>query len=421
MSILIKNVLLNDKETNIYIEDNLISEIGGEKVESDYIIEGKNKAAISGLVNTHTHAAMTLLRSYADDLILDNWLKNKIWPIEANITKDDIYWGTKLACLEMVKSGTVMFNDMYYHGDIAAKAVEEMGIRGVLSEVFFDMFDESIGEKGRKSVESGIIKLKEFTSGRIIPALGPHAIYTVSGDGLHWVCEFAKKHDLLIHIHLAETQKENDDFVEKHGVRPLPYLESIDFLGENIVMAHCVWLDKNDMEILARHKVKISHNPISNMKLGVGAMLAYKDLKKAGCHVSLGTDGAASNNNLDMFDSMKFAALAQKMFTSDPTALSAHEVFDMATISGAFALRVNSGEIKEGKLADILLLDLNNTSFTPNHNLISNIVYSANGSCVDTTICDGKILMKGKKVEDEEKVLEKAQKAAFDLVNRSQN
>jgi 5-methylthioadenosine/S-adenosylhomocysteine deaminase len=420
MSILIKNVLLNDNETNIYIEDNLITEIGSEKVESEHVIDGRNKAAIPGLVNTHTHAAMTLLRSYADDLILDDWLKYKIWPIEANITKDDIYWGTKLACLEMIRSGTVVFNDMYYHGEVAAKAVEEMGIRGVLSEVFFDMFDESIGEKGRKSVESGITKLREFTSGRIIPALGPHAIYTVSGEGLQWVCEFAKEHDLLIHIHLAETKKENDDFVEKHGIRPVPYLEKIDFLGENIVMAHCVWLDRKDMEILAKHKVKISHNPISNMKLGVGAMLAYNDLRSAGCLVSLGTDGAASNNNLDLFDSMKFAALAQKMFTSDPTALSAHEVFDMATVSGASSLRVDSGEIREGKLADILLLDLKSPSFTPNHNLISNIVYSANGSCVDTTICDGRILMRDKEVEDEQEVLKQAQEVAMDLVNRSQ-
>jgi 5-methylthioadenosine/S-adenosylhomocysteine deaminase len=174
------------------------------------------------------------------------------------------------------------------------------------------------------------------------------------------------------------------------------------------------------MEILAKYNVKISHNPISNMKLGVGAMLAYKDLKKAGCHVSLGTDGAASNNNLDMFDSMKFAALAQKMYISDPTVLSAQEVFDIATRSGAQALRVNSGEIKEGKLADIALIDLKGPSFTPNHNLISNIVYSANGSCVDTTICNGRILMIDKKVESEEKVLEQAQDAALNLVNRSQ-
>jgi 5-methylthioadenosine/S-adenosylhomocysteine deaminase len=420
MSIMIRDVLLKGKITNIFIENNLISEVGGQKVKAEYEINGKDKAAIPGLINTHTHAAMTLLRSYADDLNLDKWLKTKIWPAEANLTKDDIYWGTKLACLEMIKSGTTIFNDMYYHPEMAAKAVEEMGIRGVLSEVFFDMFDEKIGEKGKKSVQSGILRLEEFKSGRVIPALGPHAIYTVSNDGLQWVKEFADEHDLIIHIHLAETKKENEDFIEKHSMRPIPYLEKMGFLGENILMAHCVWLDKKDIDILAKYNVKISHNPISNMKLGVGSMLAYKDLKEAGCHLSLGTDGAASNNNLDMFDSIKFAALAQKMFTSDPTALSAQEVFDMATRSGAYALRVNSGEIKEGKLADIVLLDLKSPAFTPNHNLISNIVYSANGSCVDTTICEGRILMRDKKVEGEEKVMEQAQDAALNLVKRSE-
>jgi 5-methylthioadenosine/S-adenosylhomocysteine deaminase len=240
MSILIEEVLLDGGMTNIYIEDNLIVEVGGQKIEAEFVIDGWNKAAIPGLANTHTHAAMTLLRSYADDLDLDRWLRTKIWPVEGNITKDDIYWGTKLACLEMIRSGTTIFNDMYYHPEMAAKAVEEMGIRGVLSEVFFDMFDENIGEKGKKSVQSGIPQLKAFESGRVVPALGPHAVYTVSGEGLQWVKEFADEHDLLIHIHLAETERENEDFLEKNGMRPMPYLEKIGFLGDNIVMAHCV-------------------------------------------------------------------------------------------------------------------------------------------------------------------------------------
>jgi 5-methylthioadenosine/S-adenosylhomocysteine deaminase len=421
MSIMISEVLLNNKITNIYVQDNLISEVGGEKQEADIEIDGKNKAAIPGLVNTHTHAAMTLLRSYADDLALQEWLKTKIWPMEANLTKDDIFWGTKLACLEMIKSGTTIFNDMYYSTEIAAKAVSEMGIRGVLSEVFFDMFDKEKGDRGIAKVKKGIEVLKSYNDGRIIPALGPHAIYTVSEEKLHWTKEFAEKHGLLIHLHLAETESENNDLIEKKGMRPVPFLEKMGFLCENLLLAHCVWLDKNDMEILARHKAKIAHNPVSNMKLTVGAMLNYSDLKAAGCTISLGTDGCASNNNLDMFESMKFAAIGQKMFSSDPTALSAIEAFEMATREGALALGVNSGEITSGKLADILLLDLKSPSFTPNHNLISNIVYSANGSCVDTTICDGKILMQGGKVEGEEDILNKAQQRAFELVERSEN
>jgi 5-methylthioadenosine/S-adenosylhomocysteine deaminase len=419
MSILIKNVLCNGKVTNIHVEQNLITQIGDVNVEADHVIDGKDKAAIPGFINTHTHAAMTLLRSYADDLALQDWLGNKIWPVEAKLTKDDIYWGTKLACLEMIKTGTTTFNDMYFHGEIAAKAVEEMGIRGVLAEVFFDLFDETKGQEGRRKVKKGIEELKRFKNDRIIPALGPHSIYMVSGEGLQWVKEYADENDLLMHIHLAETEKENHDFKEKYGKRPVPYLEEIGFLGSNLVAAHCVWLNKKDIEILAKHDVKISHNPISNMKLAVGATLPYKDLKGAGCHVSLGTDGCASNNNLDMFESMKFAALGQKAHANDPTVMSANEVFDMATKYGAVAIRLNAGEIKEGKLADIILLNLRAPSFIPNHNLTSNIVYAANGSCVDTTICDGKVLMEAGKVEGEEVVMDKANDAAEDLIKRS--
>jgi 5-methylthioadenosine/S-adenosylhomocysteine deaminase len=282
------------------------------------------------------------------------------------------------------------------------------------------MFDKETGDRGIKKVKKGIEVLKSYDDGRIIPALGPHAIYTVSEEKLQWTKEFADKNGLLIHLHLAETESENKEFIEKKGMRPVPFLEKIGFLCENLLLAHCVWLDKNDMEILAKHKVKISHNPISNMKLTVGAMLPFTDLKEAGCTVSLGTDGCASNNNLDMFESMKFAALGQKMYTMDPTVLSAKEVFHMATRSGAAALGVNSGEIVQGKLADIVLIDLKSPSFTPNHNLISNIVYSANGSCVDTTICDGKVLMENGKVEGQEEILNTAQKVAFELVKRSE-
>ncbi len=420
MSILIEDVLHEGKITNIYIEDNLISEIGGQKIEAEYVLDGTNKAVVPGFINTHTHAAMTLLRSYADDFALQKWLTTKIWPVEASITKEDIYWGTKLACLEMIKSGTTCFNDMYYHGEMAAKAVEEMGIRGIISEVFFDLFDETKGKEGKRNVEKGIHALKQFKSERVIPALGPHAVYTVSPDGLSWVSEYAEKHDLLIHFHLAENQKENEDFKKKFGMRIVPFLEKIGFLSDNLVAAHCVWVDKKDTEILAKHKVKISHNPISNMKLSVGSILPYKNLIEAGCSVSLGTDGCASNNNLDMFDTMKFAALGQKMFTKDPTVMPAKECFEMATKNGAKALRLNAGEVKEGAYADVLLLDLQSPFFIPNHNLIANIVYSANGSCVDTTICDGKILMKEKRIKGEKTISQKARNVAQDLIKRGQ-
>lgn len=416
MSILIKNILLNGKETSIYIEDNLIKEIGA-RLEADYVIDGDGKAAIPGLINTHTHAAMTLFRGYADDMKLHEWLQDKIWPTEAKLTEEDVYWGTKLACLEMIKTGTTCFNDMYWHMNGAIKAVDEMGIRAVLSTVFIDLFDKERGDKEVKNSKKFIKGIKALKNERIIPALGPHALYTVSQEKLQWAKEYSDKEDLLIHFHLAETKNEIEDCVRKNGKKPVQFLNEIGFLGENLIAAHCNWLDREDIKILARNNVKISHNPVSNMKLSAG-VLPYTEMKKFGLIISLGTDGCASNNNLDMFESMKFAALLQKLRSNDPTVMPALEAFNLATLNGAKSLKINAGVIEEGKLADIVLIDLKRPELTPNHDLISNLVYSANGSSVDTVICNGRILMQNRKVDNEEEILERAGKAALDIVNR---
>ncbi|MHC1584912.1 MAG: amidohydrolase [Candidatus Syntropharchaeia archaeon] len=415
MSILIKNVTHGKEETHIYIEENIIKEIG-KKLEADRVIDGKGKAILPGLINTHTHAAMTLFRGYADDLPLHEWLEEKIWPVEAKLTEEDSYWGTKLACLEMIKSGTTTFNDMYFFAEANARAVIEMGIRGCISGVFADIWGSC--EEWIKKAEKVIRKLIKLENNRIIPALGPHAVYTVSKEGLQWVSEFSEENDLLIHFHLAETEKENEDFFREKGKRPVKYLEEIGFLTEKLVAAHCVWLTPEEIRTLADHGVKISHNPVSNMKLAVGGTIPYASMKEAGLTVSLGTDGCASNNNLDMFESMKFAALAQKAFRNDPTALSALQAYEMATSEGAKALRIDAGKIEEGKLADVILIDLKRPELTPNHELISNLVYSANGSCVDTVICDGKILMENRRVDGEEEIMEMASKRAMELVRR---
>ncbi|RLI87510.1 MAG: amidohydrolase [Candidatus Altiarchaeales archaeon] len=416
MSILIKNIMLNGKETSIYIEENLITEIGAN-TEADHIIDGKNKAAIPGLINTHTHAAMTLFRSYADDMKLHEWLQKKIWPLEAKLTEEDVYWGTKLACLEMIKTGTTCFNDMYWRMNGAVKAVDEMGIRAVLSGVFIDLFDGEIGKKEVKNTKRFIKEIKALKNERIIPALGPHALYTVSRENLQWIREYSDKENLLIHFHLAETERENKECVERYGKKPVPFLEEINFLGENLVAAHCNWLDRKDIEILSKFNVKISHNPVSNMKLSSG-FLPYTKMRNSGLVISLGTDGCASNNNLDMFESMKFAALLQKIHRNEPTVMPAEEAFQLATLNGAKSLQINSGIIEEEKLADIVLIDLKRPELAPNHNLISNLVYSANGSCVDTVICDGRILMQNRKVDGEGEILKKVWEVASDLVSR---
>ncbi|MCG2825384.1 MAG: amidohydrolase [Thermoplasmatales archaeon] len=414
MSILIKNVLLDKKETNVYIEGNIIQEIG-KKTEADYVIDGKNKAVIPGMVNTHTHAAMCLFRGYADDMKLDEWLQNKIWPLESKLRGDDVYWGTKLACLEMIKTGTTTFNDMYFFMESAAKAVDEMGMRAVLSYGFIDLFNDEKREKEIKKTKETIKNIENMHNDRIKPALGPHAVYTVSEEALRWVKNYADEKGLLVHFHLSETKKENIDFMKKHNKRPEKYLDEIGFLDKKLIAAHCIWLNDDDINLLEKHNVKISYNPTSNMKLASGVM-SYQKMKKL--TISLGTDGCASNNNLDMFEEMKIGSLLQKSYFNDETIMPAKEIFSIATENGAKTLGFNAGGIEEGKLADVLLIDLKRPGMTPNHNLISNLVYSGNGSVVDTTICNGKILMENRKVKGEEEILEKGKKVAEDLINR---
>lgn len=420
MSILIKNVQVEGKERNIYIEGNLIEEISeaGSSKEAEFVIDGKGKAAIPGLFNAHTHAAMTLLRGYADDMPLQEWLSTKIWPVEARMTEEDVYWGTKLACLEMIKSGTIFFNDMYWHWGSSARAVAECGIRAALSAVFIDAFDEERAKEQRRRNESLYEESKRLSE-RIIFALGPHAIYTVSEESLCWVKDFAEKHDLLVHVHLSETEEEVEQCIERYGMRPAEFLDSIEFLSSRTIACHCVHLSRKEMELLKKNDVKIVHNPVSNMKLAAGRM-PYEELKKAGLYsdIALGTDGCASNNNLDMFEEMKIASLVHKAFSRDPTSMPAKEAFELATVNAAKMFRLNSGVIEAGRLADVVLLDLKKVELVPNHNLTSNIIYSANGSCVDTVICDGRILMSGRKVEGEEEIKDKAKAVAYGLVKQ---
>ncbi|MFH0862714.1 MAG: amidohydrolase [Candidatus Altiarchaeota archaeon] len=415
MSILLKDVLLDGKRTGILLDGNTIREIG-EETRGDETIDCRGKAAIPGLINTHTHSAMTLLRGHADDMDLQQWLEKHIWPIEAKLTEDEVYWGARLACLEMIKTGTTCFNDMYWHLPGTAKAVEDSGIRAVLSSVFIDLFDPKKARQRIREEEKLVEGAR--TGDRIRLALGPHAIYTVSEESLRWNKAYADKKGLIIHIHLSETKKEVDDCIRARGKRPAEYLDEIGFLGPNVVCAHCVWLDREEMHTMGKRGAKVAHCPTSNMKLSVGAAMDYASLRKEGVTVSLGTDGASSNNSLDMFQSMKFAALLQKHHYNDTTLLPADEALKMATAEGAKALGLNAGAIREGALADIALIDLKRPEMTPLHHLASNIVYAANGGCVDTLICDGKVLMRGRIVDGEDDVLERTGKEASELTVR---
>lgn len=417
MSVLIKDVTLEGHVTSIYIEGNRIVEIGAKR-EADTVIEGKGKVVLPGMVNLHTHAAMTLFRGFGDDMKLQDWLSTKIWPQEAKLRPEDIYWGTRLACLEMIKSGTTTFNDMYFHMDQAAKAAKEMGLRAFLSEGFIDLGFESRAKEQFKRVDEVNRKIEALKVDRITPVLGPHTIYTVSEDSWRKFAEIADKKGYLIHTHLSETRREVDDCLAQHGLRPAQYLEKIGLLTKNVIAAHGCWLDPSEIEILAKAGAKVAHCPVSNMKLATGQAMPFAALKEAGVVLGLGTDGAASNNNLDMFESVKFAALLQKFAHQDPTILPAAEAFEMATLGGARALGIDAGLVGEGRLADLILVDLKRPEMVPRHDDLSNLVYAAHGNVVDTLICDGQVLMKGRRVKSEAEILEKAAAVAEDIRTR---
>lgn len=418
MRILIKNVELNQTSQDILIEDHLITKIGKQLGNNvDKIIDGHRKAAVPGLVNGHTHSAMTLMRGYADDMPLMPWLEEKIWPLEAKLTEEDVYWGTRLACLEMIKTGTTCMVDMYFHFQEMARAVDEMGIRGLLTFAGFDFNQPHLTQTYQSKI-SELYQMMENYSGRIRFAMGPHAIYTVSTKMMEWIRDFARERGLKIHTHLSETALEVKNAQKQFGKRPVHYLESLGMLSPDLSLAHCLYLNEEEIRILGDHGCQVVHNPASNLKLVSGNHFPFDLMKKAGVTICIGTDGTCSSNNLDMYEAIKLAALTGKMAMQDPTIWSAEETFKLASEGAEKLTGFKTGKIEEGYLADISLIDLTRPEMTPNFNLYSNLVYSANGSVVDTVICDGKILMENRHVPGEEEIIEQANRRAHDLVSR---
>lgn len=417
MNVSVKNVLLDGKKTNVYIEDGRIAEIGGF-VEADRVIDGSGKAVIPGLVNAHTHAAMTLMRGYADDLPLQEWLENKIWPMESRLNEELVYWGTRLACIEMIRSGTVAFNDMYHFQEGALRAVSDSGIKAVMGPVLIDLHDPAMLERGIRVQKRFFSTLRSFSNPRIRGCVNPHAVYSLSREGLEWCRDYAEENGFLLHIHLSETKRENDEFFRKEGKSPAEYLDGIGILTERTIAAHCVWLSHKDIDILSKRGVSVAHCPASNMKLSTGRAMPYGLMSRFGVNIALGTDGCASNNNLDMFEEMKIAALLHK-HASGEASIRAADAFRMATENGAKALGTGTGRIEEGAPADMVLVSVRRPEMTPLHDLVSNLVYSASGSCVDTVIVDGRILMEKGVVDGETEVLKKASEAAEKLAENS--
>lgn len=404
----------------VVIEDGIITQVSESTDETaDTVIDAKGGVVMPGLVNTHTHAGMTLFRGYADDLTLSDWLENHIWPAEAQLTDNDLYIGTKLACLEMIRSGTTAFVDMYIYVDRVARAVEESGMRAALSYGMIDLGDETRAESELKEGRRFVKEWNGRADGRITTMYGPHAPNTCSREFLMKVKEQAKQDNAKIHIHVLETEAELNQMKEQFGMCSVNMLDEIDFLDNDVIAAHCVWLSDGDMDILNERGVNVSHNPVSNMKLASGIAPVPKMLAR-GVNISLGTDGCASNNNLNMFEEMKTAALLHKVDTSDPTVLPAQQVLEMATINGARAMGINSGMLKVGCMADVIIVDMDKPHLTPRYNVASHLVYSASGADVRTTIVNGKVLMDDYKVlsMDEQTVMEKAKDAALNLISR---
>jgi 5-methylthioadenosine/S-adenosylhomocysteine deaminase len=426
MDILIKNgiIVTMDKERRVLknfsmaIDGGRITEIGREiKGDADFVLDAGNKIVLPGLINSHTHLAMTLFRGIADDLVLKKWLTEVIWPIEGKLEAGHVYAGSLLGCLEMISTGTTCFNDMYFYMDEVARSVKEAGIRAVLSYPIISFGDNAEAEKLLKEADQGVEK---YGKEKLIKVFfGPHAPYTCPRELLLKVKELAEKRKTGVHIHVSETKEEVENSRRDLGMPPFEYLDSIGFLDSNVVAAHAVWVSREEMRILREKKVKIAHNPVCNMKLASGIAKVPEFLKR-GITVALGTDGAASNNTLDMFETMKVCALLHKISTMNPIAMPAYKVLELATINGARALGMDReiGSLEVGKKADVILVDYLKPNLTPMNNPVSHLVYSARGCDVDTVIVDGRIIMENGAIRtlDKKEVLSFAQEQALDLL-----
>ncbi|MCD6485042.1 MAG: amidohydrolase [Candidatus Odinarchaeota archaeon] len=419
------------RDFSVVIENGTIIDLGrASEIKHKYPryekIDASRKIILPGLINTHTHAAMTLMRSVADDMELMDWLTKKIWPIEDHLTADDVYHGTLMALVEMIKTGTTAFNDMYFFMDKVAKAVKESGIRGILSRGLIEIPSKEAGEEKLKEGLDFALRYNNYADGRVTTMLGPHAPYTCSPEYLKKIKDIAIEKNLPIHIHLAETKSEKENIEKTYNLKlgekgVIEYVNELGLLDAKVVAAHTVWLTDKDIKLIAEKQVGVAHNAVSNMKLGSG-IAPIPELLTAGALVSIGTDGPASNNTLDMFREMRIVALLHKVNKLNPTVLPATEILKMATVNGAKALGLDKvGEIKVGYKADLILVNLNRASLTPAHNPISLLVYSADGYSVDTMFVDGNLIMEAGEIQtlDEAKIRERGQKQAEDLLERA--
>jgi 5-methylthioadenosine/S-adenosylhomocysteine deaminase len=416
----VTGAVLDGESVGLRCVDGTIAALGpGVTAEpGDETIEAAGAPLVAPLVNGHTHAAMTLFRGFGGDLPLMRWLQEVVWPVEAKLEPDDVYWGTRLACAEMIRTGTTHFWDMYWHPGATARAVRDAGLRATIGGPLFDADGRTAAMQ-----EKALGNLEELAGfgPEIGSALAPHAIYTVSEELLRWTAELAAEREVPVQIHLSETEQEVSDCLEQHGLRPAAYLDRVGMLSERTVLAHGVWLDRAELELIAERGCTVVANPVANMKLAVGGVLPYPAAREAGVAVGLGTDGPGSNDSLDLFSDLKIFALSQRHASSDATILPAKEAWQVATGVRAPLLTANSSELHQllhpagrevdavrvGGPADFLLLRAGSHELSLG-DLYSDLVYAAGGSIVDTTVVAGRVLMRGGEVPGLEEIVRRA-------------
>jgi len=411
-NILLKNILFSGKECDILIKGNRISRISEDMTDlpaSTEVVECTRIVGLPGFVNMHTHAGMSMMRGVGEDIAFHEWLA-KIWEIEKDIDGDYIYQATRMACLEMIRTGTTTFNDQYWFAPMAYKAASEMGVRSVLSYVVCDRNDPAQSEVQKEECRQ-MYELSKTWSDLATFVISIHAVYSVSEPMVLWAKDFARENGLKIHIHLSETEKEVKDCMEQHGgMSPVEYFDSLGLLGPDVIAAHTVWLSDNDIDILGKRGVTCVHNINSNLKLASGYRFRYNELRDAGANLCIGTDGCCSSNNLDMLEAMKTSAVVQKAWRSDPASMPLDELLAMSTVNAAKVLGLEIGEIREGALADIMIVDTDNYHFMSPAPFEANFIYSAHSDCISSVICNGKFLMRDRVVPGEREILDDARK-----------
>lgn len=409
------------ENVDVGVQDGRIAEVGDVET-ADRVIDASGCLVLPGMVNAHTHAAMSLLRGYADDLPLQTWLEDEIWPVEAHLTAEDVRVGSRLAAVEMIKTGTTAFADMYFHMDKVADAVEESGLRASLGYGIITVGKDE--EESEEELREGVEFVREYdgaADGRVQTMLCPHAPYTCDGTTLREAAEAARDEDVTLHTHLSETAGEVEDNVDEHGERPPEYLDSFGFFEGNAYVAHGVHLSDDELGYLASKNVGVAHCPSANMKLASGNA-PVAGMLDAGVTVGIGTDGPASNNTLDLFKETRHAALVAKNREDDASVVPAQTALDAATRGGANLLGTGTGVIEEGRPADLTVVDLDAPHLTPKHDLVSHAVYAANGGDVTATVVGGEVLMEDGVVEtmDAEAVVADAEETARELVERAE-